>query len=658
MSGIVGIIHFDGKPVEPGLIEKMTGAMAHRGPDGINHWVKGSVALGQCMLRTTPESLEEHQPLANEDESLVLVFDGRLDNREELRDELLKQGVWQRTRSDAELVLEAFQLWGEDSPRHLLGDFAYAVWDDHRRRLFCTRDHMGARPLYYTRNSQILAFASEDEALLGLPGVSNRPNEELIAHLLVPSFISFEDDARSWLRDISALLPARYLTISSSGAFRIETYWQLEPGEESVYASDRECEEAFLAVFGEAVRCRMRSSGPVAAMMSGGMDSASIAAMVKRLLPAMPGKEFHTYSAIADDPSTCVESQCIQSLTRDLGDNAHFVSVPSFQGMVGLDDLIETAWSKAHPVDNSILLPAMMCLAAGRNNHRVLLHGVSGDLTMDVPNRYAAYLIRDGQWWRAWQECQAASRNNTYLRGSSPVSLMLRNAWTAYIPDEIKTLVRRLRCRGSPLDQSVINPAFACDLRLVDRLRSRGVGQSRSLPNNIRQEHAQALNSTTVGILLGLTGYEHMAGHYGMELRDPWADRRVVEFFLHLPLICKVCDGWTKYLARTAFTSELEHSVRKRLGKEHLGWKFICRVMDETHGFVTRTLEQGLEQLEEYVTVDAVRARLARYQIHGNNIERESVYSIVTLILWMQRIADGSFSQNAVSESIQLHQFS
>jgi asparagine synthase (glutamine-hydrolysing) len=103
MSGIAGIIHFDGKPVEPGLIEKMTSAMAHRGPDGINHWVKGSVALGQCMQRTTPESLEEHQPLTNEDGSLVLVMDGRVDNWEELRRELLGRGAVLRDRSDAEL---------------------------------------------------------------------------------------------------------------------------------------------------------------------------------------------------------------------------------------------------------------------------------------------------------------------------------------------------------------------------------------------------------------------------------------------------------------------------------------------------------------------------------------------------------------------------
>ncbi|MBP6734048.1 MAG: hypothetical protein KA142_05055 [Chromatiaceae bacterium] len=85
MTGIAGIIHFDGKPVEPGLIDKMTSAMAHRGPDGVNHWVKGSVALGQCMLRTTPKLLEQHQPLTNEDESLVLVMDGRVCNRKQLR---------------------------------------------------------------------------------------------------------------------------------------------------------------------------------------------------------------------------------------------------------------------------------------------------------------------------------------------------------------------------------------------------------------------------------------------------------------------------------------------------------------------------------------------------------------------------------------------
>ena len=113
MSGIAGIIHFDGAPAEPGQIEDMTSAMAYRGPDGINHWAKGSVALGQCMLRTTPESLEETQPLRNEDDSLVLVMDGRVDNWEELRRELLGRGAVPRTRGDAGLGLRAFEGLGK-----------------------------------------------------------------------------------------------------------------------------------------------------------------------------------------------------------------------------------------------------------------------------------------------------------------------------------------------------------------------------------------------------------------------------------------------------------------------------------------------------------------------------------------------------------------
>ncbi|HOW77132.1 MAG TPA: asparagine synthase-related protein [Candidatus Competibacteraceae bacterium] len=637
MSGIAGIIHFDGKPVEPGLIEKMTSAMAHRGPDGINHWVKGSVALGQCMLRTTPESLEEHQPLTNEDESLVLVMDGRVDNRDELNRELRAHGITQKTNTDAELVLGAYRLWGEDSPKYLLGDFTFAVWDVRCQKLFCTVDHMSARPFYYALNTRIFAFASEEEALIGLPGVSSQPNEVMIAHLLMPAFQSV-DNQRFWLRDVGGLRAGQSITVFPHGKTQTETYWRLEPGEESLFASDRECEEAFLAVFGEAVRCRMRTTGHIAAMMSGGLDSASIAAMVRRLLPEMPSKRFHTYSAIADNPTDCVESRCIQSLTGGAETVAHFVSVPSFRGMASVDDLIDVAWSKAHPCDNSILLPAIMCQAAGRQGDRVLLHGVSGDLTLHVPYHYAAYLLQAGQWREAWLECQAASRNNTFLRGSFPISLFLRSAWTAYAPDCVRALVWRFR-RRQPLPQTVMNPEFATRIRLTERLRGQYEEAGHWLGDNIRQAHARVL-SMAAGLELGLTGYERVAGRFGVELRDPWADKRVVEFFLRLPLGQKVRNGWTKHLVRAAFAPDLEEGVRRRLGKEHLGWQFISRLMDETGESVSSALAQGLDQLELYVNVNAVRARQMKYHASRNDAGREFIYEMATLFLWTHRLSN------------------
>ena len=121
MSGIAGIIRFDGGPVDPAAVRAMTDAMAHRGPDGIVHWQGEGVVLGHCQMCTTPESLEETQPLTNEDESLILVMDGRVDNWEELRQLLLDKGARLRTRADAELVLRAYEVWGETCVEHIDG---------------------------------------------------------------------------------------------------------------------------------------------------------------------------------------------------------------------------------------------------------------------------------------------------------------------------------------------------------------------------------------------------------------------------------------------------------------------------------------------------------------------------------------------------------
>ena len=150
--------------------------MPNRGPDGIGHWSSGPLALGHCMLRTTPESAQETQPLVDTERGLVLVMDGRVDNRDELHDRL-KPRFPRHGTPDSSYVAEAYLRWGNDCPRHLLGDFAFAVWDLKLHRLFCARDIMGGCSFAYVLNKQLFAFASESEALLGLPGVSTAPTK-------------------------------------------------------------------------------------------------------------------------------------------------------------------------------------------------------------------------------------------------------------------------------------------------------------------------------------------------------------------------------------------------------------------------------------------------------------------------------------------------
>src|SRR5579864_1002567 len=146
MSGIAGIFFRDGRPVESARLQKMSAAMAHRGPHGEGVWARGSAGFAHRQLHTCPEGVQERQPLADRAGEFCLVFDGRIDNREELFSELkIGQDAWSSI-SDTVLLLAAYRNWGEDCAVKLLGDFAFAVWDAANQRVFCARDAMGIKP--------------------------------------------------------------------------------------------------------------------------------------------------------------------------------------------------------------------------------------------------------------------------------------------------------------------------------------------------------------------------------------------------------------------------------------------------------------------------------------------------------------------------------
>ena len=638
MSAITGIFYFRNRPVEYGLINRLTKAMATRGPDLQAHWIKDSIALGHCMLRATPESINECQPLVSKSGDFVLVWDGRLDNQDELRRTLVSYNSILRDDTDPELVLAAYDVWGEECPKRLLGDFSFAVWDIHKNRLFCARDQVGARPFYYVLNKHFFAFASEDEPLLELPGISNHPNEDRIASILVPSFFKCCDPLQSWSENVRKIGSGQCITITPDGFTECRSYWHLESEDVARYSSFQECQEAFLEVFGEAVRCRLRTIGNPAAMLSGGLDSAGMAAMIKRLLSTGSGGNLHTYSAISDDVASCVESQCIQSLTENLETQASYVAVPSLTGMVNQADLETLALSKTHPVDNSILLVGLMCLAASRDEHRVLMHGVSGDVAMHVPTYYPAYFFNQGEWSQGWNECQKASPNNTYLHGKSQWEILIRSLWAAFAPLSAKSAtrnIRRIKYKNGLVD-SMIDLDFAKRIRLEERLQILQTKTSHSALQRLGENHVQTLFPN--GIVVGLEGYERVAGRFGVELRDPWADKRVLEFFVRLPLHYKIQNGWTKYLVRSAFARDLNRSVRWRIGKEHVGWNFSQKLLNETKAFAPQFTKNKLGPLTEYIDQSVVLAHMDDFFKCKRDQYAESCFWIATLALWLHRL--------------------
>ena len=312
MSGVAGVLLFDHSLVAGSLSERLAGNMNHRAPDVTGYWSAGPVALAHGMLRTTPEAAADAQPLVDTQRGLILVMDGRLDNRDELHARL-KPRFAKHGTPDSNYVLEAYARWGDQCPGYLLGDFAFAVWDLQHRRFFCARDVMGAAPFAYILNDRLFAFASEWEALLGLPGVSAAPNDDRIAGILVNRTIEF-NDRRSWQQDILALMAGESMAVEDGGKIKLGRYDGLEPLPARSYASDTECQEHFLEVFGEAVRCRTRSIDTPAIMVSGGIDTAGIVAMISRQRRNTGTGPINCYSAVDDDPDTSLESQSIQAL--------------------------------------------------------------------------------------------------------------------------------------------------------------------------------------------------------------------------------------------------------------------------------------------------------------------------------------------------------
>ena len=279
MSAIFGIVNLDGRPVDPEDFDRMGLALSHRGPDGSSAWVDGPVALGVQIMHITPESLYEKVPYGTG--TLHITATARLDNREALSETLGIPPSEHNTISDSRLILHAYEQWGEACPEHLLGDFAFMIWDRERRKLVCATDHMGVRPLFYTGTSQRFIFASEIKGILAVPDVPVRLNARKLSEY---SFlIARYDFETTFYEDIYQLPKATMVTADTDG-IRKRVYWKSTPAEDLHCRSDAEWLEALKALVFQAMEARLRSARPVVALLSGGMDSSSIVAVTARIL--------------------------------------------------------------------------------------------------------------------------------------------------------------------------------------------------------------------------------------------------------------------------------------------------------------------------------------------------------------------------------------
>lgn len=643
MSGIIGLLYLDGQQVGRPVLSRMVRAMGHRGPDGTRIWSEDAVGLGHLLLRTTPEGAQDAQPLQETGGNFVVTADVRLDNREELFD-LLGFEVHRRASvSDGALLLAAYQKWGVRCPEKLLGAFAFAIWDAQERALFCARDHFGVKPLYYAhRPGRFFAFASEPKALLQLPAVSDALDEVKIAeHLLVPVR---PDAARTYYRDVQALVPAHTMHVSARGLQR-RTYWALDPEREVRLGSDDEYAEAFRELFVEAVRCRLRTDATVGSMLSGGLDSSSVTCAAAQLLG--PNTPLHTFSAVFDSVPASNEREYIQAVL-----DAYDQLRPHFLMADQVSPLGKYAFASWHAdsvdVGANGYIHANLHQTASELGVRVILDGFDGDTTVSHGLLYFRELRDQGRWIKLMREVGTFAerigqppRDAIWSWIKGPVLTWSGVALLAKLRNRIRG--QQVRSDPPPLWRRAIHNT------LWEQVQSE-MEEPLEKPATAREEHYRLLRRPLMaGILQHL---DAMAAGASLEIRYPFYDKRLIEFCLALPGEQKMQHGWSRYVLRNAMKGILPPAIRRRGDKSNLeyglnaGWRryegrrlqeLVSSRDGEAAGFIDgRFFREAYDRFEAHEASEADRLMLWR---------------MMTLSLWLQLRREDSRYHNAPEAS-------
>ena len=617
MCGIAGVLDRRGGSVELNVLQSMAAAMAHRGPDDEGFQLSGPVGLAFRRLSIIDVS-GGHQPMSDDAGDIWVVLNGEVYNFGELRAQLLGLGYRFRTRSDTECIIHGYAQWGDDVLHHLNGMFGVAIWDARRQRLLLARDRAGIKPLYYQLTASRLVFGSE---LRAIRAAGLNPVLDVVSLNLFLRY-RYTPSPRTPFEGVSKLAPGTRLIAEADGSTRVERWWDYDPAPEAIDVKKAEAE--LLERYSEAIRRQLVSDVPLGLLLSGGVDSALLLALMARHKTSWPTFTVGFGPAYPDD-----ELEDAAKTARLFGAEHHEIRLDrtTFE-----EDLAAVVDSLEEPIASPSVVALSRVCSRAREDVKVALIGQGPD---ELFGGYTRHLgVRYGHMWRALP--RPVRRAGSFGLAQLPRSEAVRRGLHSL--DEAERLARFQKV-FSLLPADEIDNLFHPDLLPAsagDRVLSCWDGVEEALARGDELSAFQYLEVRSALPDELLMGADKLSMRHGLELRVPYLDHDVIEFAGRLPASLKVRHGSRKWLHRRLCRQYLPPEVvrRKKRG-------FAVDVVDgwyraSIEGQVSDTLLNPTSRLFAVLRQDEVAALVRDHQ-RGRRDNHKIIHSLIVFEEWLRR---------------------
>jgi asparagine synthase (glutamine-hydrolysing) len=631
MCGIAGIVASDRLHAdERARLTRMRDVITHRGPDEAGSFSDERAGLVHRRLSIV-DLASGHQPLANEDETVWVVFNGEIYNHEEVRPTLEAFGHRYRTRCDTETIVHAYEQWGDDCVDRFRGMFAFAIWDTKRQRLLLARDRMGIKPLYWTIARNRLIFGSEIKSILESGLVQAEANDRAIPELLSTRYLS---GAETLFKGIHRLLPGHVLSFEN-GVTKTRQYWDVpigRPHPDVNALSDEDAVAQFRSRLEDAVRTRLMADVPLGMFLSGGLDSSAIAA----LMAGMIDRPLETFS-VAFTQSAFSELAYARQVVTAIKANPHEIVIDERDFFGALPKLL---WHEDEPIAHPSSVPLYFVSKLASDHVKVVLTGEGSDELLAGYGKYPRALInwRAGQYWSlAPEPLRDFVRNTVVPHLSGRAARYAKRSFLAMPRTPEAMFFDNFASIGLDRQASLLAP------RMTALATPGAYGASRAYfdaPNGHSTTLDRLLYTDLKTYLVELLmKQDQMSMAASIESRVPFLDHHLVEFAAALPPRMKLRGFTTKWILREAVKTILPADI---LTRRKMGFPVPFGLWLRGSGAgIARDVLLDSRARQRGITDPAAVTRLIDAHASGAADGGDALWSLLNLELWYRTFIDG-----------------